>query len=389
MGKKERQAYLYAVIERYRASRKALKTKILDEFCSVCGYSRKYAVRLLKCRRYRRPRKPGRKPVYINPGFVKALKCIWLTSDQMCSKKLKEALADYLPFYEKDYEGLSGEDRQHLLAISPASIDRLLKPVRIKFKRKRLCSTRPGTLLKNQIPIRTNHWDIHQPGFVEADTVAHCGNSLEGDFVNSLTLTDINTAWTESRAVWNKGAAEVLEKIQVIEDALPFGLKGFDCDNGSEFLNHHLYRYFSGKRDPFQFTRSRPYKKNDNAYVEQKNWTHVRHMLGYERIENPKLVELINDLYANEWSLFQNHFSPTLKLKEKVKIGSKYRKRYEKPQTPYKRIMESEQIDQSVKDDLQKLHSALNPFVLKKTINAKLKAIFKNIRLADKVRTRI
>ena len=173
--------------------------------------------------------------------------------------------------------------RSKLTSISAASIDRLLKPIRVQHP-KGLSGTKPGTLLKNQIPIRTTHWDITLPGFMEADTVAHCGNSLAGDFVWSLTLTDILTGWTECRATWNKGSSGVLEQIKAIEQALPFKLRGFDCDNGSEFLNHHLLRYFSEHPVKPVFTRSRPYKKNDNAHVEQKNWTHVRQLFGYERL---------------------------------------------------------------------------------------------------------
>jgi hypothetical protein len=197
------------------------------------------------------------------------------------------------------------------LSISPASIDRLLKPVRDKFARKRFCTTKPGSLLKTQIPIRTNHWDVTKPGYMEADTVAHCGGCMDGDYAYSLTLTDIHTTWTECRAVWCKGAEGVLKQVKDIQDALPFELRGFDSDNGSEFINYHFVRYFSDTE--IQFTRSRPYKKNDNAYVEEKNWTHVRHLFGYERFDNQALVPLMNDLYAKEWSLYQNHFRSTMK----------------------------------------------------------------------------
>lgn len=160
--------------------------------------------------------------------------------------------------------------------------------------------TKPGTLLKNHIPIRTGFWDVSVPGFMEADTVAHCGNSLSGDFVWGLTLTDILTGWTECRATWNKGSTGVVNQVKAIEQALPFTLRGFDCDNGSEFLNYRLLRYFTEHPEKPQFTRSRPYKKNDNAHVEQKNWTHVRHLFGYDRLDSPAPVEKMNALYAND-----------------------------------------------------------------------------------------
>jgi hypothetical protein len=224
---------------------------------------------------------------------------------------------------------------------------------------------------------------------MEADTVAHCGNNIEGDYIHSITMTDILTGWTESRATWNKGAEGVKVQVQDIEENLPFPIQGFDCDNGSEFLNYHLYGYFRNRKVPVEFTRSRPNRKNDNAYVEQKNWTYVRHMLGYERLEDTILVDLLNDLYANEWSLFQNHFCPTLKLKEKIKINSKYRKRYETPKTPYQRIVASAHIQKGTKRRLEDVHLTLNPFRLKKVINAKLKTIFTSVRLSNNVRTRI
>ncbi len=246
----------------------------------------------------------GPKPIYASAELLTALKRIWFASDQMCSKMLKAAIPLWLPFYETVYKALTSETQDRLLSISAATIDRVLKPVRVAYGRKGLSGTRPGSLLKNQIPIRTDFWDVTQPGFIEADTVAHCGNSLAGDFVWSLTMTDILATWTENRATWNKGAEGVLDQIEDVESNLPFDMQGFDCDNGSEFLNWHLLRYFIDHPSVTSFTRSRPYKKNDNAHVEQKNWSHVRQLFGYERFEDPSLVDLINDLYANEWSLY-------------------------------------------------------------------------------------
>jgi len=315
MGKNERQAYLKAIRTRYRRARKKVKVTLLDEFCAVCGYHRKYAIRLLNQRgKPRKKRRAGRKPVYASAELLTALKRIWFASDQMCSKKLKATIPLWLPFYETVYKALTPATQDQLLSISAATIDRVLKPVRVAYGRKGLSGTKPGSLLKNQILIRTHFWDVSQPGFMEADTVAHCGNSLAGDFVWSLTMTDILTTWTENRATWNKGAHGVLVQIQDIELRLPFALQGFDCDNGSEFLNYPLVRYFTDHPSVTSFTRSRPYRKNDNAHVEQKNWSHVRQLFGYDRFEDPNLVDLMNDLYVNEWSLYQNHFCPSMKL---------------------------------------------------------------------------
>lgn len=390
MGKNERQAYLKAIRTRYRRARKRAKVAILDEFCAVCGYNRKYAIRLLnQSGRPRKCRLPGRKSRYGSAEFLTALKRLWFASDQMCSKKLKSAIPIWLPYYETRYKALSEETQKQLLAVSAATIDRLMKPIRVAHGRRGLSGTKPGSLLKTQIPIRTDFWDVSQPGFMEADTVAHCGNSLAGDFVWSLTMTDILTTWTEIRATWNKGAEGVVAQIQDIETRLPFPLLGFDCDNGSEFLNYHLVRYFTEHPSIRSFTRSRPYRKNDNAHVEQKNWSHVRQLFGYDRLEDQRLVALMNDLYANEWSQYQNHFCPSMKLERKQRVGSKYVKKYSKPLTPYQRVMALEDVPLQTRVTLEAVHSRLNPFILKQTIEKKLKVIFQQVQVTSNVRQRI
>ncbi len=380
---RSRQEYLEAIFSRYRRSSRKDKAVILDEFCAICGYNRKYAIRLLrKGKAEALPRrKPGPRSIYHDERLLNALKRIWFATDQMCSKKLKAAIPLWLPFYEQEFETLTAEIRDKLLSASPATIDRLLKPVRV-FHKKGRCGTRPGTLLKNQIPIKTHNWDVTKPGFFEADTVAHCGNSMAGDFVHSLTFTDIFSGWTENRAIWGRGSQGVLREIKDIEQMIVFPILGFDCDNGSEFLNHHLVRYFTKRPTaPVLFTRSRPYRKNDNAFVEQKNWTHVRQLLGYDRFENKELIPVLNDLYKNEWSQFTNFFCPTLKLKEKQKLNSKYVRKYEPPRTPYQRLATSADITEEAKTRLETLYNSLNPFTLKSKIETKLKAIFHFVRL--------
>lgn len=388
MNHAEKDVYLKAIKKRYARAGKREKGRILDEFIQVCGYHRKSALRLLHKRIKRRQvavRRKGR-PRYDRERILPALTSIWLASDQMCSKKLQAALRDWLPHYKPV---LDDEVAGQLLSLSPATIDRLLKPKRIHHKRKGLSGTKPGRLLKNQIPIKTDHWDVTQPGFMEADTVAHCGNSLAGNFVWSITFTDIYSTWTENRATWNKGAHGVVTQVKDMEKRLPFELLGFDCDNGSEFLNHHLLNYFTKRKKTVQFTRSRPYRKNDNAHVEQKNWTHVRHLFGYDRFEHIELVDLMNDLYCNEWNLYQNHFIPTMKLVEKKKINSRYYKRYDKPQTPYQRLMNCDSISAEQKERLRLQHETLNPFLLKQMLEKKLAAIFKYVTLTSNVRHRL
>ena len=391
MMKEARKAYLLAIKKRYREADRARKKLILDEFCENCGYARKYAIRILNASRKPKSRikkAPGRKPQYDDPKLITVLKKIWFTSDQPCGKRLKAAIPIWLPYYEDHFEALEDEVRLRLLKVSAATLDRLLRPIRAKNP-KGLCATKPGTILKNQIPIRTHFWDESLPGFVEADTVAHCGNSLAGNFAWSLILTDIVTGWTEGRATWNKGSAGVLEQIKDIETTLPFPLRGFDSDNGSEFLNHHLIRYFTEHPNQPAMTRSRPYRKNDNAHVEQKNWTHARQLFGYDRIDQARLVPLMNELYRDLWCPLQNHFCPSLKLKEKSRNGSRYVRKYHDPKTPYERVMDHPAVSDEIKTALREQHAELNPFILKAQIERKLRVIFSYVSVTSNLRQRI
>lgn len=374
MGQKSKKEYLLAIWARYQRVGRGFKSKILDEFCSVCGYSRKYAIGLLRRKPTQRTGKPGPRPKY-DSQVLEPLKAIWLASEQMCSKRLKAALPLWLPFYEQRHGELAPELRAKLLKISPASIDRLLKKVRARYPGKGLCSTRPGGLLKNQIPIRTDNHDVDRPGFLEVDSVAHCGSSMAGDMVFSLTFTCIFSQWTENRATWNKGAVGVLEQVKDVEQNLPFPIAGFDVDNGSEFLTFHLWRYFLDRPRPVPMTRSRAYRKNDQAHVEQKNWTHVRQLLGYHRLELEGLVPLLNDLYGT-WGLLHNFFCPSLKLLTKTRKGAKTIRKYSPPQTPFQRLMDSEHLTQEQKGKLLTQYRQLNPLQLKEQIEQKLRIVF-------------
>ena len=369
--------YLLAIWDRYQRVGRRFKSKILDEFCAVCGYTRKYAIGLLSRKPRRRQCKPGPRRRY-DGQVLEPLKVIWLAAEQMCSKRLKAALPLWLPFYEQERGPLAEPVRQKLLQISAASIDRLLKKERARYRGKGLCGTRPGGLLKHQIPIRTDNDDVDRPGFLEADTVAHCGNSLSGDFIWSITFTDIFCQWTENRATWNKGAEGVLGQVKDVEANLPFELLGFDVDNGSEFLCFHLWRYLLDRSRPVPLTRSRPYRKNDQAHVEQKNWTHVRQLLGYQRLERPELVSLINELYRT-WGLLHNFFCPNLKLLSKTRKGAKTIRKYSPPQTPYQRLMESKHLNQEQKQKLQNQFQQLNPLQLKREIEQQLKLVLHKI----------
>ena len=379
MSSKSKREYLEAIYRRYKNASRKNKAIILDEFCAACRYHRKHAIRLLKkFTRFIKPKrkKKGKPPFYNKEPILKPLKKIWLSANLPCSKRLKAVLPLWLPGYVQEYGGLPAEVTEALITISPATIDRLLKPVRVKYKGRGRSTTKPGTLLRKQIPIKTNQWDESRPGFLEADTVAHCGTSMAGMFAFTIDCVDIATGWTEQRAVWGKGETDVLAQIKDIEVSLPFPLLGFDSDNGREFLNYHLLRHFTEREQRVQFTRSRAYHKDDNAHVEQKNWTHVRQWLGYHRFDIPEIIPLLNKLYKTEWRLFHNFFCPSVKLIAKQRIASKTIKRYDNPKTPYQRVMDSPDIDPSIKQKLTTLFKTLNPFHLRKAMEDKLKKIF-------------
>ncbi len=382
MSPRSKKEYLEAIYLRYKSASLKQKSVILDEFCATSGYHRKHAIRLLRnYKRFTKPKskKRGRKPIYRKDAILKPLKRIWLSANLPCSKRLKAILPLWIPGYVQSFGILNTEVTEALLAISAATIDRLLKPVKIKYKGCGRATTKPGSLLKKHIPINTNQWDESRPGFLEADTVAHCGESTAGMYAYTIDCVDIATSWTEQRAVWGKGQHGVLEQIKHIEQTLPFPLLGFDSDNGSEFLNYHLLRHFLERKHPIAFTRSRAYYKNDNAHVEQKNWTHVRQWLGYDRFDNPAVVPLLNQLYTQEWCLFHNFFCPSVKLISKQRVASKTIKRYDSPKTPYQRVMASSLIADSIKDALTKQMAMLNPFRLRKAMEKKLKRIFATI----------
>jgi len=380
MSSRSKREYLETIHPRYKRASRKEKALILDEFCTNCGYHRKHAIRLLRTfKRFTRPKhkKKGRESLYNKEAILKPLKSIWLAANLPCSKRMKAILPLWLPGYTQRFGKLPLESTEALLNISPSTIDRLLKPVRLRYKGKGRSTTKPGTLLRNQIPIKTNQWDEFRPGFLEADTVAHCGTSMAGSFAFTVDGVDIATGWTEQRAVWGKGETDVLKQLKDIEKSLPFPLLGFDCDNGSEFLNYHLLRHFTERKHPVKFTRSRAYHKDDNAHIEQKNWTHVRQWIGYDRLDNPEVVPLLNDLYTKEWRLFHNFFCPSVKLISKERIASKTIKRYDSPKTPYQRIMESPYVEDSIKKALTKQLAKLNPFQLRQAMEVKLKAIFR------------
>lgn len=385
MSKKAIQEYLKEIFDRYHAASKELKKVILDEFCQVSGYNRKYAIRRLNDAKRqkkspRRRKKPGRRKIYDHPMLLEVLTRIWQAMNLPCAKRLKAGLALWVPAYT-EYFGITLPARvvELLATISASTIDRLLASQRSKYCKRGLATTKPGSLLKKHIPIKTNQWDENRPGFIEADTVAHCGSSTADMYVFTVNIVDIATGWTEQRAVWGKGERDVFQAIQSIEHALPFAIQGFDCDNGSEFLNQHLLKYFTHRKKPVQFTRSRPYHKNDNAHIEGKNWTHVRQYLGYQRFDLKELTPLINELYTTEWRLLLNFFIPSVKLIQKNRQGSKIIKKHDNAKTPLQRILESSDINSQTKNKLLTLFNSSNPFYLQEQIRMKIKRILKMV----------
>jgi hypothetical protein len=375
MSKELKKDWLPKLQVRYSRRNREGKSRMLDDLCEDCEYERKYAIKLL-CGGL--PPSSGR----VHPGpepqyelIEPVVRQVWRTAEQPCGKRLVPILRQWLPYYERRFGQLSGRQRQLVRQVSAATLDRLLAAARAEHSGRGRCGTKPGSLLRSEIPIRTGTWDLSRPGYLEADRVAHCGGSLAGSFIWSLTYTDILSGWTEGGAVWNKGASGVLAATRQVEERLPFALLGFDSDNGGEFLNHHLWSYMRERKAAVEFTRSRPYHSDDNAHVEQKNWTWARQLLGYGRLEDPELVGPISALYREVWAPWQNFFLPCLKLEQKWRQGSHWHKRYEVPRTAYDRLCAPGMLALKQRRQLRERYASLDPFALKDELEKKLKQI--------------
>lgn len=358
---------------RYGQRGKEAKGRLLDEFCEQYGYERKYGIRLLT-HAQTRPKHPppGPQPKY--EGILEVVERIWSAAEQLCGKRLACALPLWLPHYERHFGKLLPRQKKLTREISAATLDRLLRARKGQALR-RFSGTKPGTLLRQQVPIQGEVWQEGRVGFLEADSVAHCGNTLAGSFIWSLTYTDLASSWTEGRAVWNKGATGVLERTREVEQSLPFPIVGFDFDNGSEWLNWTLIRYLQVRTRPIGLTRSRPYHKDDNAHVEQKNWMWPRQLLGYGRLEEESLVDPINGLYREAWGPLHNFFMPSMKLVQKWRQGSRWKRRYDRPQTAYERLQASGQLKAKQRRQLRDQYEALDPFQLAASIERRLRKI--------------
>jgi hypothetical protein len=363
--------YLDQLRARYRKADRKERSAILDAFIATTGYHRKHAIAVLNGHRDR-TREPIRRPrqrVY-GAAEAEALERLSDLFDNICSKHLRAAMDVELPrLYEAGAFPISEECYQKLLKVSPATIDRL-RAERERHPGQRRGFTKPGTLLKDHIAIRTwADWTEHQPGFCEMDLVDHCGGRIIRGYDHAWTLcfTDVHTSWTECVAVCNKAQIHVFEAIKRARRRLPFPLQGIDSDNGAEFINDELYRYCQDEK--LTFTRGRSGRKNDNAYVEQKNWSIVRRAVGYRRYDTPEQLDLLNRLYAL-LHFYVNFFLPVMKLVEKQRVGSRVKRIYDDPQTPYARVLASKRLSPKAETELRETYGHLDLVALRRRIDA-------------------
>jgi hypothetical protein len=377
MSKETKDQILVRLRRRYATAGVEHKGKLLDQAIELLGYHRKAAIRAL---RQVEPRAAalkvtlvlGRPKTYHPEKLLPILKPIWFTAFQPCGSRLHALLPEWLPAYELDHRRLDADLRGCLLQASARTLDRLMAPLRVGLPRRG--GTRPGSLLRQSIPIR-GAWTEEGPGWLEMDTVALCGGRLDDRHLWMLDAVDIRTDWTELRALENRGQACTLKQIAQLEAGLPFAMLGLDSDNGGEFINHHLDAYLEQRPKPVLFTRGRPYHSNDNARVEQRNWTHVRQHFGYERYDNPEVAPLMNRLCQGALGQLLNHFLPTHLLKEKRKTGDRTVRVYGPAVTPYARVLAAQEVVQSKKAELRAIHEQLNPFALAREVERQKKVI--------------
>jgi hypothetical protein len=378
MARQTKREYLRSIHERYRRAGRTEKTAMLEEFSKVCGYNRKYAIWLLS-RPLPKPskrRRAGMRAVSYSQASIVTLAKVWEASGYLCSQRLKAAIPQWLPWIKKHFK-VNAQLEKDLLSISARQMDRRLSSHKHSVKRRLYGTTRPGSLLKHMIPIKTEHWDVTLPGYLEIDLVSHSGSSAAGEFIYTLDCVDISTGWVERQAVMGKGQLGIVTALREIEQRLPFALKGIDSDNGSEFINTQLFEFchHRPKAASVQFTRSRPYKKDDNAHVEQKNWTHVRKLLGWDRYDTLQALTIINQLYE-QLRIFQNLFQPSMKLNTNIRKGSRLIRRYDPAATPLERLLKSSEKTLPQLQALKAMPKNTDPFELSRQIDQQLEGLY-------------
>jgi len=360
--------YTEAVRERYLRGSKKEKGKIFDEFTRVTGCHRKAAIRLFRhCNQPKVNKRRGR-PRQYGVTVAGALRVAWEATDRLCSKRLHPFLPELVTVLRRHGEStMTAEIEAELCRLSPSTIDRLLRPYRRLGGRRPFTTTKPGSLLKSSIPIRTfTEWEENRPGFLEVDLISHCGESTEGFCLTTLSTVDVASGWSECVGVWGRGQERVGGAVHRVHQRLPFPFLGLDSDNGSEFINQHLYNYC--RQNGITFTRSRAYKKNDSCHVEQKNWSVVRRLVGYDRYSSRTALEALNRVY-NLLRLYVNFFQPVMKLVDKTRHGAKVHKVYDTAQTPYQRLLKAGMLTETKRQELSAAYHGLNPVSLLKQIN--------------------
>jgi len=359
--------YAQAIRGRYLRSNKKTKKQILDEFTAATRLHRKAAIRLLNQSAKPSAKHRAGRPRLYDLETISALRFIWESSDRLCSKRLRPFLPELVSILrEKGELNIQDKTQKLLCRMSESTIDRILRRYRRKEPGRGLSTTKPGVLLKKAIPVRTfSEWNDSQPGFLEIDLVAHCGDSAEGFYLNTLSAVDVSSGWYEPVAVWGKGQDRVGGAIYDVRKRLPMPLLGLDSDNGSEFINQSLYGYCL--KNKITFTRSRSYKKNDSCYVEQKNWSVVRRVIGYDRYNSKAAYQALEGIYML-LRLYVNFFQPVLKLVKKSRQGAKVHKTYDTAKTPYQRLLQSGALSEAKKAELASIYAALNPVTLLRQI---------------------
>jgi hypothetical protein len=363
-----------ALRPRYAKAHRSEKSKILDEFVAVTGFHRKAAIRRLRRGRRRSGKRRGRPRVY-TPDVVAALRSVWEVCGHICSKRLAPFLPEAVALLRREGKIVVPADvRERLIRMSPATIDRLLAKHRQGEARGR-CTTKPGTLLRSQVPVRTfADWTDTRPGFLEIDLVAHCGDTTAGEFVHTLSAVDAATGWFEPVALVNRSQQTVEEALEKVRVQLPFPLLGIDSDNDSAFLNWAIKGYCD--KNEVTFTRCRPYKKNDQAHVEQKNWAVVRQLIGYDRYEGLEATAALQAVY-NDYRVYVDFFQPVRKLEEKRTKAGKVWRRYDVARTPYRRVLAETSVGKTLKHDLALQYVSLAPWHLRQRIEHNLRRLWK------------